>query len=60
LGFEFAIEDIDPSVGTITAKLTDWDENIAKPNKNSLEIKFVDCNELAEGGKYEGQNNKIS
>ena len=48
----FAIEYIDPSVGTITMKYRIQDEiNNVEQEK---EIDLVDCEEMLPGGQYEG------
>ena len=55
LGFMFAIEDIDPSIGRIEANLISWQANTSNPE--STPVTLVSCKELQAGGLYEGQTN---
>ena len=56
LDFMFAIKNIDPKLGRITAKQTLWG---TKQDFLAIDIEMVDCNELLPGGSHEDkQNNK--
>ena len=46
LGFAFAIENIDPSIGTIFAFHSDWLPGGGRNNKVETPIELVDCKEL--------------
>ena len=45
---------MDPRIARIEANYVTWGADV-KQTKN--EIKLVDCNELLDGGAYEGQSN---
>ena len=51
-GFMFAVEDIPPEVGTLSAHLASWDKDDADAVKTPIEL--VDCKELLPGGTHEG------
>ena len=56
LGFMFAIEDLDPKIGHISASYTRWNQDEGRIEK---QIKMVSCSQLMEGGMYyQRTNNK--
>ena len=50
----FAIANIDPRAGLISATQTYWGTSVERVRK---EIDLVDCDELLPGGSYEGRSN---
>ena len=46
LGLAFAIENVDPSVGTVFAYHSDWLPNGGSKNRVITPIELVDCKEL--------------
>ena len=46
LGLAFAIENVDPSVGTVFAYHADWFPYGGESNKVRTPIELVDCKEL--------------
>ena len=48
--FVFAVQKVDPRIGTIRVESVYWDRSSSK-EKTPMEM--VDCNELRPGGKYE-------
>ena len=58
MGFTFAIENIDPSIGTVYAYHADWLPYGGDTNKVITPIELVDCKELEIGGAYEDQRNE--
>ena len=52
LDFMFAIQKLDPRIGTIEAYHATWPKG--QKEKVKRPIKLVDCEELLEGGEYEG------
>ena len=57
LGFMFAIDDIDPRIGHLTATHTRWNND--DEGKIDTPIKMVPCSELLQGGNFEqGSNNE--
>ena len=57
LGFTFAIENIDASLGTIYAQHVTWGLNQDRSQRVETPITLVDCKELLPGGAYENQSN---
>ena len=56
LGYTFAIENIDPSLGTVYAEHVTWGTNEDRNQRVATPITLVDCKELLPGGAYENQN----
>lgn len=54
LKYMFAVEQLDPSVGRLTATQTFWG---TEHERVSRDIDLVQCNEFLPGGAYEGQAN---
>ena len=50
LGYAFAIETIDPSLGTIYAEHVTWGANQDKSQRIETPITLVDCKEFLPGG----------
>ena len=53
LGFTFAIENIDPTFGSVYAYHTKWGADEDRSQRIETPINLVDCNELSPGGAYE-------
>ena len=52
MNFMFALENIDPKIGRISAQQTKW--GYSREERQHLPIEMVDCEELLPGGLYEG------
>ena len=53
----FAIEDVDLSIGHVSATYTSWNQGLGKID---TPIKMVPCSELLQGGSYEQSSNNMA
>ena len=56
-GFMFALTEIDPKVGVLSAKYVKRGRIAEDKKEEEIPIELVPCEELLPGGKYEGRSN---